>query len=110
VSAKIRFHLDENISSAVAIGLRRRGIDVSTSAEQGLLGAPDEQQLQFALLQQRVLVTHDSDYLRLHESGVPHAGIVWVPQTRRIGEVVTFLALMWELLSPEEMANHVEFA
>ena len=26
----IRFHLDENVSSAIAIGLRRLGIDVTT--------------------------------------------------------------------------------
>jgi len=27
----IRFHLDENVSSVIADGLRRRGIDVSTA-------------------------------------------------------------------------------
>ncbi len=27
---KIRFHLDENVSTAIAEGLRRRGIDVTT--------------------------------------------------------------------------------
>jgi len=27
----IRFHLDENVSSVIADGLRRRGIDVSTT-------------------------------------------------------------------------------
>ena len=38
----IRFHLDENCSHAIAAGLRRRGIDVTTTPEVGLLGAIDE--------------------------------------------------------------------
>lgn len=35
----IRFHLDEHIDPAVADGLRRRHIEVTTAAEAGLLGA-----------------------------------------------------------------------
>ena len=31
----IRFHLDENCSHAIAAGLRRRGIDVTTTPEMG---------------------------------------------------------------------------
>ena len=46
---KIKFHLDENVSNAIANGLRMRGIDVTTSPEAGLIGASDEQQLAFAL-------------------------------------------------------------
>jgi len=45
----MRFHLDEHIHSAVAAGLRRRGIDVTTAAEVELLGADDEKHLAFAL-------------------------------------------------------------
>ena len=46
---KIKFHLDENVNNAIANGLRVRGIDVTTSSEQGLIGASDEQQLAYAL-------------------------------------------------------------
>ena len=38
---KIKFHLDENVSNAIANGLRMRGIDVTTSPEQGLIGVSD---------------------------------------------------------------------
>jgi hypothetical protein len=44
----IRFHLDEHVASAIAEGLRRRGIDVTTTADAGLLDAPDEDHLAFA--------------------------------------------------------------
>ncbi|MBV8677985.1 MAG: DUF5615 family PIN-like protein [Planctomycetaceae bacterium] len=40
----IRFHLDENCPTAIAEGLRRRGIDVTTTPEAGLIGATDEEQ------------------------------------------------------------------
>jgi hypothetical protein len=43
VSNKIKFHLDENVGNAIATGLRIRGIDTTTSPEQWLIGASDEQ-------------------------------------------------------------------
>lgn len=32
LSDKIKFHLDENVENAIAEGLRRRNIDVTTTA------------------------------------------------------------------------------
>ena len=44
----IRFHLDEHVDPAVANGLRRRHIDLTTTADAGLLGARDESHLAIA--------------------------------------------------------------
>lgn len=74
---RIRFHLDENISQAIANGLRRRGIDVTTTPEESLIGKSDEEQLAFAVSQKRVIFTQDTDFLRLHQQGVSHYGIVY---------------------------------
>lgn len=41
----MRFHLDEHVAHAIAHGLRRRGIDVTTTVETGLLSAPDDDHL-----------------------------------------------------------------
>ncbi|MEY3866658.1 MAG: hypothetical protein ACRCT1_06330 [Microcoleaceae cyanobacterium] len=41
MSERIRFHLDENVSNAIAEGLRRRGIDVTTTPEERLIGVSD---------------------------------------------------------------------
>jgi hypothetical protein len=54
---QIKFHLDENVSNAVAEGLRRRGIDVTTTPEQDLIGASDLEQIAFARDQQWVAST-----------------------------------------------------
>ena len=65
----IRFHLDENCHRAIAEGLRRRGIDVSTTPEAGLMSAADEQQFAYGVAQGRVIFTQDRDFLRLSRRG-----------------------------------------
>src|SRR4051794_23988430 len=45
----IRFHLDEHIDVAVAQGLRRRGIDVTTTDDTRLVGADDPEHIAFAV-------------------------------------------------------------
>jgi hypothetical protein len=106
----IRFHLDEDVDPVIAQGLRRHGIDVTTSQEAGLLGALDLIQLAHAQSEGRVLFTHDDDHLKLNAQGVEHAGIAYCHRLKRsIGEIVDSLVLIWELCEPEEMANRVEY-
>lgn len=45
MSRTIRFHLDENCPRALADGLRRRDIDVTTTPEAGLLEATRSKRL-----------------------------------------------------------------
>lgn len=106
----IRFHLDENCHRAIAEGLRRRGVDVTTTPEVGLLNATDEDQLEYAGSRGRVIFTQDRDFLRLHASGVPHPGIAYCDKdTKGLGEIIAMLVLIWEIYEPDEMVNRVEF-
>lgn len=106
----ILFHLDENCSKAIATALRLRGIDVTTTPEAGLRGATDAEQTAFASRQDRVIVTRDRDFLRLHAAGVPHAGIAYFDMDRQaIGELIDALVLLWEVYGPSEMTNRVEY-
>ncbi len=106
----IRFHLDESADGRIATALRHRGIDVITTTVAGLLSASDEQQLAFAVGEDRVLVTHDSDFLQLHQTGIPHAGIAYCPPgSRTLGYMVRFLCLMHDCMSAEEMRGRVEY-
>jgi hypothetical protein len=106
----IRFHLDENCSRAIAEGLRRRGVDVTTTPQVGLLGATDREQAARALAEGRVVFTQDQDFLRINAAGVPHEGIAYCPKdSKSIGEIIDGLLLIWEVLEPEEMTNRVEF-
>ncbi|MBE9216048.1 hypothetical protein IQ247_25870 [Plectonema cf. radiosum LEGE 06105] len=43
-------------------------------------------------------------------NGISHAGIVYCHQNQRsIGEIISYLVLMWEVLDSEEMRNQLEF-
>lgn len=107
---RVRFHLDEHISLAVAAALRRRGIDVTYAVEVGLASVHDEVQLSFANDSGRVFVTHDADYLRLHKTGVNHAGIAYCHQgSLTIGEMLRCLVLLHDLITAEEMQGRVEY-
>jgi hypothetical protein len=107
---EIRYHLDENVSGAVAEGLRRRGIDITTAAGAGLLGADDIEHLRFALSHGRVVVTHDDDFTRIHADGVDHVGICYCPKDKHaIGELIRSLVLIGECLTSEEMQRHIEY-
>jgi predicted nuclease of predicted toxin-antitoxin system len=106
----IRFHLDEHVSNAIAEALRRRAIDVTTTADAGLLGASDLEHLEFARRQQRVIFSHDTDFLIHAASGEEHWGIVHCESgSRSIGQIVEMLRLIHACFSEEEMRNRVEF-
>ena len=110
MTARIRFHLDENVDPAVAEGLRRRGVDVTTTQQVGLMSAPDDQQIGFGLAEGRCLVTHDEDFLAFAKAGISHAGIAYChPQSRSIGQIIAALMLIRDCITPEEMESHVEF-
>ena len=107
---RIRFHCDENVDPAVADGLRRRGVDVTLPAEVGLVGASDADHLAFALREQRVVVTHDEDFLAHAKAGESHSGIAYCHiQSRSIGQMIATLMLIHDCLARDDMHNHVEF-
>jgi predicted nuclease of predicted toxin-antitoxin system len=89
--------------------LRARGIDASTAGETGRLGSSDAAVLAQAKTDGRVLITADADYLRLHAAGVPHAGIVFARADASIGVIIGGAMLVAEVLTSDEMMNHVEF-
>jgi hypothetical protein len=109
MSERIKFYLDEHVNLAIASGLRRRGVDVLTTQEAGMLGATDEAHLILATNQNRVMFTQDDDFLRLHAQGMPHSGIVYVHQRTSIGYIVRGLILIYQVLTPDEIMNQLEF-
>lgn len=101
---EVRFHLDENVPRAIAEQLRRHMIDVTTTPDEGLLEADDDEQLAFALQAGRVIFTQDEDLLALAASGLSHAGMVYCKKdTRSIGQIVGFLRIVHGAATAEEM-------
>lgn len=109
MSEPVKYYLDEHVHPAIAAGLRRRGVNVLTTQEAGMLGASDEEHLILAANQERVIFTQDEDFLRLHARGEEHEGIVYARQRTAIGYIVRSLMLIFEVISADEMKNRIEF-
>ena len=106
----IRFYFDQHIPSAVARGLRRRGVDVLTAQEADHCGVSDQEQLQFSGQQGRVLVTFDADFIDLAIKNPEHTGIAFCAASKySIGELIYALLLVQGTLQPGDMRSHIEF-
>jgi hypothetical protein len=105
----IKYYTDEHVSKAVINGLRQRGLDVETTTEAGLLRAMDLEHLIYARDTGRVIFSQDDDFLRLHAQGHDHWGIVYASQRMAIGDLIRGLSLISQVLTSEDMENHVEF-
>lgn len=105
----VRLYLEEHIPSAVAEGLRQRGIGVRTLVEMGRLGIEDKEHLSHARRDSWVLVTHDDDFLRLVAEGASHAGIVYVSRERSIGDIVRGLVRIARASSRDDLRQQIRF-
>ena len=113
---QIRLFVDEDaMAHALVTGLRARGIDVLTVSEGARRKLEDDEQLEFASSQDRVLYTFNiSDFYQLHAEwltqGKAHAGIIFSPQQRYgIGEQIRRRLKLIRARSAEEMIGNVEF-
>jgi len=77
--------------------------------EASLLGTDDKELLAFVRGEQRVIVTHDRDFLGLAARKASHPGVVYAPQERSIGEMVRMLDLLSQISDAEEMNGRVEY-
>jgi hypothetical protein len=67
LSLYLALFFDEDVSREIVENLRQRGFDVLSAREADRLHLDDEQQLAFAVSQQRTLVTHNrNDFELLH--------------------------------------------
>jgi hypothetical protein len=74
-----RFYTNENFPEPAVEKLREMGHDVLTTHMSGNSGLaiPDEAVLEFAISEQRILVTlNRQDFIRLHKKNADHWGVV----------------------------------
>ncbi len=114
--SQVRVYFDaDSMQRAVVVGLRARGADVTTALEAGMTDRSDEDQLEFAGSQGRVLFSFNaSHFCRIHAellaNGKTHAGIVVAPQQRySVGERVRRLLRLIAAKTAEEMRDRLEF-
>ena len=109
----LRLYMDHHIPAAITAGLRRRGIDCLTAAEDGAEQREDPDLLARATEIQRILVTMDDDLLSIAaewiRAGRPFPGVVYAHQLEiTIGQAIRDLELLVSVYEPRDMENRVE--
>lgn len=69
---------DENIHPDLVQSLKEAGFDITSIAEMGKFGLPDEDVLKEATKAGRVVLTHDSDFGRMVFFGADFVGIIYL--------------------------------
>lgn len=98
----LKFYTDTHIAKAVAIQLRARGVDIVRCEDVGLAAASDLEHLEYAVRENRVMITNDDDFLALdkawREQDRRHAGIIYcLPHVQGIASIGKIVAECWEL-------------
>lgn len=111
--ASIRFFTDEDVYGSLTRALRRNGYDAVSTPEIGRLAESDDSQLQWAIDQQRCLVTFNvKHFARRHSewlrAGRHHFGVV-VSQQRPLGEVLRRLLRLAASIDGDSMKDRLEF-
>jgi Domain of unknown function (DUF5615) len=114
--SKILLYIDEDsMDTDFVQALLTRNVDVLTVADVGMLHKSDEEQLDWATENSRVVFSFNTrDFYHLHtivlERGSVHAGIILAPQQRYgIGELMRGVLHLINTKSAEEMHGQLEF-
>lgn len=112
----IRLYCDEDsMDQDLVRALRTRGLDVTTALEASMVHREDDEHLDYATQQGRVLFSFNrGDFYRLHthylSQGKPHAGIILANQQQySVGEQTRRILYLAAVKSADEMRNWVEF-
>jgi len=85
-------------------------LHVTTTFDSGLRTQSDEAQLAFIRSEERVIFTHDEDFLIIASRSSEHPGIAYCKQgTRSIGEIIESLVLIHEVYTLKDMVGRVEY-
>jgi len=110
---KVRFQADADLNEILVRALLRRepGIDFQTSQTAGLVSLSDLDVLTLASRTGRLLVTHDRRTMPRHFAEFiakqSSAGVLIIPQSLPITQVVEELILIWSATEAEEWINRI---
>ena len=108
----VRFYLDQHIPGPATRELRRRGLDLLTTQEDGQQRTPDELLLAHATALGRVLVTQDYGFRELafewQRTWKEFAGLFFsYPKQTTFGDLVRDLDFLSQASETEEWRNQV---
>lgn len=104
-----KFYADENVPIAVSKALKKRGINIITAQESGMLKQDDNVHLSFAISEKRAIITHDSDFLKLAMKESNHFGILFFTKQVSIGQAIEEIEQVYLAYNAEELYGVVLF-
>jgi hypothetical protein len=111
----IRFQADADLNQIIVSAVARRypEMDIRTATVASLAGLKDAEVLALAARDARVLITHDHSTMPRHFGDfirtTPSPGLIVVPQSLPVREVVDALILIWAATQPEEWINRIAY-
>jgi len=112
----LRLLIDENFDHAILRGLKSRlpQLDYVLVRHIGMSGFPDLELLRWAALEERVIVTHDTNTMTadanaLLKLGERMAGVVVIPEQLQIGRAISDLEIAVECFSHAELTDQVKY-
>jgi predicted nuclease of predicted toxin-antitoxin system len=110
----LTFYMDQHIPKEITVGLRLRGVDVTTAYDDGAAELTDPELLDRASALQRVLFTQDDDLLseavRRQRANISFSGVIYAHQLQvSIGVCVKDLELIAQVGDPKDMVNQIQF-
>lgn len=98
---------DEHVDRAYVQALRSNGYPVEVSGDDYATGSADEALLDRCLVNRRVFLTNDRDFIELHHAHA-HAGIVlYAEQGRSVGEMVSAIRRVDHHFTRDEIENRL---
>lgn len=112
----LRLLIDENFDYSILRGLKSRlpQLDYVLVRQIGMSGFPDLELLRWAALEERVIVTHDTNTMTadanaLLKLGERMAGVVVIPDQMQIGRAISDLEIVVACLSKTDLTNQVKY-
>jgi hypothetical protein len=110
----MRLYFDEDVSRDIVENLRQRGFDVLSARDAGQLRLDDDEQLAFAVAQERALVTHNRHHFELRHqhcvsAGQSHWGIIIAKRRAGDAVVVHKLLALLDTATADEMRNQLRY-
>jgi predicted nuclease of predicted toxin-antitoxin system len=112
----VRFLTDNDFNGKIVRGLRRKRphLDLVRVQDEGLTDSPDPEVLEWAALNDRIILSHDRNtmvgfaYGRV-AAGQPMPGVLIVDNAVPLGQIIDDLLLIDAITPHSEWANRVEY-
>lgn len=104
----IKIYADEDVDKSVVLSLKGKGVDITSVDQEERKDLSDKEQFNFAIKEDRAVLTEDSDFVKISE-GEKHHGILFIPKKRKPPEVVKKVIRILELLDEEDLEGEIVF-